>query len=83
MDPYGPVWDRMVPEDSLGASWGLLGRWRIPKGGVQVLGSGGRGVPASRDSPGKLGILPAAGWYSLGLPPLVCIPMAYSGKVGW
>ena len=25
MDPYGPVWVRMVPGDSLGASWGLLG----------------------------------------------------------
>ena len=24
MDPYGPVWVPMVPEDSLGASWGLL-----------------------------------------------------------
>ena len=33
MDPYGPVWVRMVPEDSLGASWGLLGSWGAQKGG--------------------------------------------------
>ena len=33
MDPYGPVWVRMVPEDSLGASWGLLGPWGAQKGG--------------------------------------------------
>ena len=30
MDPYGPVWVRMVPGDSLGASWGLLGPWGLP-----------------------------------------------------
>ena len=34
MDPYGPVCVRMVPEDSLGASWGLLGPWGV-KGGVK------------------------------------------------
>ena len=33
MDPYGPVWVRMVPGDSLGASWGLLGPWGAQKGG--------------------------------------------------
>ena len=33
MDPYGPVWVRMVPEDSLGASWGVLGPWGAQKGG--------------------------------------------------
>ena len=33
MDPYGPVWVRMVPGDSLGASWGLLGPWGDLKGG--------------------------------------------------
>ena len=34
MDPYGPVWVRMVPEDSLGASWGLLGPWGSKKAGI-------------------------------------------------
>ena len=38
MDPYGPVWVRMVPGDSLGASWGLLGPWAPPKGGFQFFG---------------------------------------------
>ena len=33
MDPYGPVWVRMVPGDSLGASWGVLGPWGARKGG--------------------------------------------------
>ena len=33
MDPYGPVLVRMVPGDSLGASWGLLGPWGAQKGG--------------------------------------------------
>ena len=41
MDPYGPVWVRMVPEDSLGASWGLLGPWGAQKGGKGVLTPGG------------------------------------------
>ena len=41
MDPYGPVWVRMVPEDSLGASWGLLGPWGAQKGGFRVFGVGG------------------------------------------
>ena len=40
MDPYGPVWVRMVPEDSLGASWGLLGPWGEPKVGKGILGGG-------------------------------------------
>ena len=44
MDPYGPVWVRMVPEDSLGASWGLLGPWGGQKGVFGVFGGGG-GVP--------------------------------------
>ena len=35
MDPYGPVWVRMVPEDSLGASWDLLGPWGAQKGGYK------------------------------------------------
>ena len=43
MDPYGPVWVRMVPEDSLGASWGLLGPWGAQKGGFRVFGGGGEG----------------------------------------
>ena len=38
MDPYGPVWVRMVPEDSLGASWGFLGPWGAQKGGFRVFG---------------------------------------------
>ena len=50
MDPYGPVWVRMVPEDSLGASWGLLGppgALGDPKRGVSgFLGWGGGGPPA-------------------------------------
>ena len=33
MDPYGPGWVRMVPKDSLGASWGVLGPWGAQKGG--------------------------------------------------
>ena len=47
MDPYGPVWVRMVPEDSLGASWGLLGPWGTQKGGKGVFtpGGGGPGGP--------------------------------------
>ena len=40
MDPYGPVWVRMVPGDSLGASWGLLGPWGAQKGGFRVFGGG-------------------------------------------
>ena len=40
MDPYGPVWVRMVPEDSLGASWGLLRPWGIQKGGKGVFTPG-------------------------------------------
>ena len=45
MDPYGPVWVRMVPEDSLGASWGLLGPWGPKKEGFGFLGVGGGGTP--------------------------------------
>ena len=41
MDPYGPVWVRMVPGDSLGASWGLLGPRASPKGGCRVFEGGG------------------------------------------
>jgi len=33
MDPYGPVWVRVVPENSLGASWSLLGPQGTQKGG--------------------------------------------------
>ena len=40
MDPDGPLWVRMVPGDSLGASRGLLGPWGAPKGGFQVFGGG-------------------------------------------
>ena len=49
MDPYGPVWVRMVPGDSLGASWGLLGPWGSKKGGKGVLTPGGAlgGLPIS------------------------------------
>ena len=43
MDPYGPVWVRMVPEDSLGASWGLLGPWGARKGGYMGFDPGGAG----------------------------------------
>ena len=49
MDRYGPVWVRMVPEDSLGASWGLLGPWgprKGSKGGFTPLG--GPGGPPGR-----------------------------------
>ena len=35
MDSYGSVWTRMVPEDSLGASWGLLGPYGSQKRGVK------------------------------------------------
>ena len=45
MDPYGPVWVRMVPGDSLGASWGLLGPWGTPEGGFQVFWGGGNPLP--------------------------------------
>jgi hypothetical protein len=41
MDPYGPVWVRMVPEDPLGASWGLLGPWETQKGGKGGFTPGG------------------------------------------
>ena len=58
MDPYGPVWVRMVPEDSLGASWGLLGPWGPPKGGFQVFGGGvGPGGPCCGSVSGCLGFL--------------------------
>ena len=47
MDPYGPVWVRMVPEDSLGASWGLLGPWGTQRGVKGFLG----GEPPSQGGP--------------------------------
>ena len=43
IDPYGPVWVRMVPGDSLGASWGLLGPWGVQKEGKGVFTPGGAG----------------------------------------
>ena len=46
MDPYGPVWVRMVPEDSLGASWGLLDPGGSKKGGKGVLTPGVAGGPS-------------------------------------
>ena len=48
MDPYGPVWVRMVPGDSLGASWGLLGPWGAQKGGYRPVSppGGGAGGPS-------------------------------------
>ena len=58
MDPYGPVWVRMVPEDSLGASWGLLGPWGGPKGGKGVFGGGPPpGGPCCGSVSGCLGFL--------------------------
>ena len=40
MDSYGSVWTRMVPGDSLGASWGLLGPWGAQMGGKGFFGGG-------------------------------------------
>ena len=62
MDPYGPVWVRMVPEDSLGASWGL-GPWGNPKAGTGFFcgWAPSRGGPAAgllRVAAGNRALLP-------------------------
>ena len=64
MDPYGPVWVRMVPEDSLGASWGLRGPWGVQRGGKGDLTPGGArgallgGLPISPSWANRLPRLP-------------------------
>ena len=51
MDLYGPVLVRMVPGDSLGASWGLLGPWGAQKEGFRVFVGGGGTPPKNLKPP--------------------------------